>query len=116
MPEYINMTGVKFVLLQKKIQCGFISVQATFFAASLRGFRAVCSMQMASYMITEKGYALRDMKGNLLSVVESDIEADPENPHHAMSITASLLYERYKAVAFPIAVVSMDIAVITARN
>ena len=66
------------------------------------------SLQMASYTITEKGYALRDMNGNLLNVAASDIEAGPENPHHVMSITASLLYERYKAGAFPIAVVSMD--------
>ena len=66
------------------------------------------SLQMASYTITEKGYSLRDMNGDLLAVVRSDIEAGPENPHHAMSITASLLYERFKAGAFPIAIVSMD--------
>ena len=66
------------------------------------------SLQMASYTITDKGYALRDMNGDLLSVVKSDIESGPENPHHAMSITASLLYERFKAGAFPIAIVSMD--------
>ena len=66
------------------------------------------SLQMASYTITEKGYALRDMNGDLLSIVNSDIEAGPENPHHVMSITASLLFERYKAGAFPIAMVSMD--------
>lgn len=66
------------------------------------------SLQMVSYTITEKGYALRALNGELLNVVRSDIEAGPGNPHHAMSITASLLYERFKAGAFPIAVVSMD--------
>ena len=66
------------------------------------------SLQMASYTITEKGYTLRDMNGNLLSIVKSDIEAGPEGPHNAMSITASLLYDRFKAGAFPIAIVSMD--------
>ena len=66
------------------------------------------SLQMASYTITEKGYALRDLNGDLLGVVRTDMEAGPENPHHVMSITASLLHERYKAGAFPIAIVSMD--------
>lgn len=66
------------------------------------------SLQMISYTITEKGYALKDMNGELLKVVQSDIAAGPGKPHHAMSITASLLYSRFKAGAFPVAVVSMD--------
>ena len=74
----------------------------------LRGIFTNPSLQMVSYTITEKGYALRDINGDLLNAVKSDIEAGPGNPHHAMSITASLLYERFKAGAFPIAVVSMD--------
>ena len=66
------------------------------------------SLQMVSYTITEKGYALRDMNGDLLKVVESDIASGPDTSHHAMSITASLLLERFRAEATPIAVVSMD--------
>ena len=66
------------------------------------------SLQMVSYTITEKGYALRDMKGEIFKVVKDDIENGTEKPHHAMSITASLLFERFKAGAAPVAVVSMD--------
>ncbi|MCR5347496.1 MAG: mannitol dehydrogenase family protein [Fretibacterium sp.] len=66
------------------------------------------SLQMVSYTITEKGYALRDMKGELMSVVAEDLEKGPDKPRHAMSVTASLLLERFKAGAAPIAVVSMD--------
>ena len=66
------------------------------------------SLQMVSYTITEKGYALRDMKGELMPVVISDMKAGPAKPKHAMSVTASLLLERFKAGAKPIAVVSMD--------
>ena len=66
------------------------------------------SLQMMSYTITEKGYALRDMKGELLPVVVEDLANGPDKPRHAMSVTASLLLERFKAGATPIAVVSMD--------
>lgn len=66
------------------------------------------SLQMVSYTITEKGYALRDMKGDYLGVVVEDIASGPDKPKHAMSITASLLLERFRANSQPIAVVSMD--------
>ncbi|MBR1603979.1 MAG: mannitol dehydrogenase family protein [Synergistaceae bacterium] len=66
------------------------------------------SLQLVSFTITEKGYALRDMKGELLQVVKNDIASGPDKPHHAMSITAALLLERFRADAQPVAVVSMD--------
>ena len=66
------------------------------------------SLQMISYTITEKGYALRDMKGELMPVVIEDFAKGPDAPKHAMSVTASLLLERFRADATPIAVVSMD--------
>ena len=66
------------------------------------------SLQMVSYTITEKGYALRDIKGELLPVVVDDMNSGPDNAKHAMSITASLLLDRFRAEAAPIAVVSMD--------
>lgn len=65
-------------------------------------------LQMVSFTVTEKGYGLTDIEGKFLPVVQQDIEAGPEAPKHAMSITAALLYARYQAGAFPIAVVSMD--------
>ena len=65
-------------------------------------------LQMVSYTITEKGYALRRPDGSYLPVVTEDIEKGPEAPRHAMAITAALLYERFQAGAAPLAVCSMD--------
>lgn len=65
-------------------------------------------LQMVSYTITEKGYAIKDMAGNLSGLVLADIENGPEKARHAMSFTCALLLERYKAGKYPIAVVSMD--------
>ena len=66
------------------------------------------SLQMISYTITEKGYSLKNMQGELLPVVVSDINEGPKNAKHAMSITVALLLERFNAGAYPIAVCSMD--------
>ena len=65
-------------------------------------------LRMMSFTITEKGYALRNMAGELLGVVKEDMANGPANPKHAMSIVTALLYERFKAGALPIAVCSMD--------
>ena len=66
------------------------------------------SLQMASFTITEKGYALTDFRGDLLPVVEKDMAQGPEKASHAMSVVTALLLKRYGAGAFPIALVSMD--------
>ena len=66
------------------------------------------SLQMLSFTITEKGYALRDMKGELIPLAAADIEAGPAAPKHAMGAVAALLLERFNAGAVPVAVVSMD--------
>lgn len=66
------------------------------------------SLQMASFTITEKGYALTQMNGELLPAVQSDIENGPELPKHTMAMITSLLYGRYRNGKPPIAVVSMD--------
>lgn len=66
------------------------------------------SLKMVSYTITEKGYAISDMSGNLTPLVTADIENGPAKPRHAMSFLTALLYERYKAGRYPVAVVSMD--------
>ncbi len=66
------------------------------------------SLQMISYTITEKGYSLRTMTGELSGLALKDMEEGPNAPIHAMGVTAALLYERYKAGAAPIAMVSMD--------
>lgn len=66
------------------------------------------SLQMMSFTITEKGYSLYDMNGNLLPVVVADMEEGPKKARHAMSVVAALLLERFNSSGAPIAVVSMD--------
>ena len=66
------------------------------------------SLQLISFTITEKGYALYNMKGELLPVVKSDMEKGPSSAHHAMSIVCALLWERFNKGAFPLALASMD--------
>ena len=65
-------------------------------------------LQLASFTITEKGYALRNMTGELLPVVCADMEEGPKAARHAMSIVAALMLRRFEAGAYPIALVSMD--------
>lgn len=67
------------------------------------------SLQMLSYTITEKGYALKDMSGEYLPSVKADFENGPSAVlRNGMSLTCALLLERYKAGRLPLAVVSMD--------
>ena len=70
-------------------------------------FRAP-SLAMASFTVTEKGYAIRDLSGNLSAAVHADIARGPAEPGHLMSRVAALLWARYQAGADPIAMVSMD--------
>ena len=65
-------------------------------------------LQMVSLTITEKGYALEDGAGNLLPLVEEDMEQGPGKSTHVMGILAGLLYQRYLAGELPLALVSMD--------
>ncbi|MBQ6240554.1 MAG: mannitol dehydrogenase family protein [Firmicutes bacterium] len=66
------------------------------------------SLQMISFTITEKGYSLTGLDGNFSRLALADIEAGPATPHHAMSVVAAMLYERFQAGRYPLAVVSMD--------
>ncbi len=66
------------------------------------------SLQMVSFTITEKGYALRGADGNYFGYVKSDMDNGPANPSGAMAVVASMLYERFKAGKYPLALVSMD--------
>ena len=65
-------------------------------------------LQMISFTITEKGYALYRPDGSLMPVVQADIDEGPAHARHAMSMVAALLFERFQAGAAPLAVVSMD--------
>ena len=66
------------------------------------------SLQIISFTITEKGYALRDADGNLFDTAKKDMENGPSHPVTCMGFIASLLHERYKAGRYPLALVSMD--------
>ena len=65
-------------------------------------------LQMISFTITEKGYALRGADGNYFPFIQADIENGPDKAGSAMAVVCALLHERYKAGKYPIAVVSMD--------
>ena len=76
--------------------------------ARLQRAFAAPSLQMISFTITEKGYALRQIDGNYQKVVEEDLKNGPEKARHAMTIVTALLYHRYMNGKAPLAVVSMD--------
>ena len=65
-------------------------------------------LQMISFTITEKGYALYRPDGSLMPVVQADMDEGPDHARHAMSMVAALLFARFKAGKYPLAVVSMD--------
>ncbi len=66
------------------------------------------SLQLASFTITEKGYALSDARGRLFSDVEADFDKGPDCPGSYMGKVVSLLYHRFQNGGLPIAMVSMD--------
>ncbi len=74
----------------------------------LRDIFATPSLQMASFTITEKGYAVADAKGNTLPAVAADYEKGPEKPDSYLGKVVSLLYHRYQSGRLPVAMVSMD--------
>ena len=68
------------------------------------------SLQMVTFTITEKGYNLKDLEGKYFSFVENDLNAGPDADqlHHALTIVAAMLWERFKAGGTPLALVSVD--------
>lgn len=66
------------------------------------------SLQMASFTITEKGYAVRDLQGQIAPAIAADLAAGPGASQSYLGKVASLLYTRYQAGRLPIAMVSMD--------
>lgn len=65
-------------------------------------------LQMISFTVTEKGYALKGADGEYLPFVRPDLENGPERAKGAMAVVTAMLYERFKNGAAPLAVVSMD--------
>lgn len=66
------------------------------------------SLQMISFTITEKGYALRGTDGSYFGFVQADMENGPEKATSAMAIVTAMLLERFRAGGAPLALVSMD--------
>lgn len=66
------------------------------------------SLQIVSFTITEKGYSIKDSKGNYNSIVQEDINNEPKKAKNIMSIVTAMLLERYKNGAYPIAMLSID--------
>ena len=66
------------------------------------------SLQLVSFTITEKGYAIKDSSGNLTEVIKKDMENTPEKCTHLMSLLAALCIRRFHTCGRPLALVSMD--------
>jgi len=67
------------------------------------------SLKMASFTVTEKGYALDNMDGEFFPFVLEDFKAGPEaDLNHLMAKVTALAYERYQAGGYPFAFASMD--------
>ncbi len=66
------------------------------------------SLQMVSFTITEKGYAIRGSNGELLPQIKEDMEAGPEGCKHLMALLAALCLKRCHSCGRPLALVSMD--------
>ncbi len=67
-------------------------------------------LQMVSFTITEKGYHIKDLSGHYYPAAEAAF-AGPGSEAvfgNGMAIMAALLFERFRAGAYPIAMVSMD--------
>ena len=76
--------------------------------ARLREIFSSPSLQMASFTITEKGYALRDASGQYLPEVEQDLQTGPGHCRSYLGQVTSLLSTRYRNGRHPLAMVSMD--------
>ncbi len=76
--------------------------------ARLQEIFASPSLQMASFTITEKGYAVKDVRGAFLPSVAEDLLKGPAKPQSYLGKVAALLYHRFKTCGAPIAMVSMD--------
>ena len=76
--------------------------------AKLQTILASPSLQMISLTITEKGYSLVDNQGNIQGAIQHDFDNGPAKPISYLGKLVSLLWTRFNAGAFPIALVSMD--------
>lgn len=66
------------------------------------------SLQMVSFTITEKGYAIRRPDGSMAIAVAEDMQNGPCAAKTFLARLTALVYKRYQAGKLPLALVSMD--------
>lgn len=66
------------------------------------------SLQLVSFTVTEKGYALTGPGGAYTEEALNDFEAGPERAQQVMAVVAALVLRRYRKGASPLAFVSLD--------
>ncbi|MCM1112962.1 MAG: mannitol dehydrogenase family protein [Muribaculum sp.] len=66
------------------------------------------SLQLASFTITEKGYATVSADGVILPSIAADFAAGPGSASSYLGKVAALLYRRWQSGQLPLAMVSMD--------
>ena len=66
------------------------------------------SLQMVSLTITEKGYAVKNAKGDIFPFIQADIDNGPGKAASTMGKLTAGLYRRFKAGKLPVSLVSMD--------
>ena len=76
--------------------------------ARLREIMTQPSLQMVSFTVTEKGYAVMDASGRALPMVQRELDAPPAAAKTTVGKIAAGLLARFEENAAPIALVSMD--------
>lgn len=66
------------------------------------------SLQMLSFTITEKGYAVKNSAGDFFPFVKADIDGSPDSAKTLMGQVCNLLWLRFDKTKLPLAVCSMD--------
>ncbi len=76
--------------------------------AQLRRVFCAPTLQMVSFTVTEKGYALTDGAGEYLPWIRRDLQNGPAQARSIPCLSTALLYERFRSGGAPLAMVSMD--------
>ncbi|KGQ55643.1 dioxygenase [Gallibacterium anatis str. Avicor] len=74
----------------------------------LKEIFACSSLQMVTLTITEKGYLIKNPKGEFYPTVNNDFKNGTKNPQSYIGKIVTLLLERFQKGSYPLAVVSMD--------
>ena len=66
------------------------------------------SLQLVTFTITEKGYALKDNTGDFFPWIKAELGAFEKRPGSIIGVLTRLLYARFQENSAPLAVVSLD--------